>query len=245
MRVNHDSELIPVGARHLVGILLDRAGMGSTRPAGILGSMHGITVNGQGAASGIPDIAHISVGVSVIRASVADASFQAGAAAQAVLAAFSAAGVADSDLQTKHYSIAPEWDHRGEVPRLTGYRVDNTVMVQVRDTVRVAALIDEAVSAGGDAVRVHGVEFSLSDGRELAAAAREAAWHDAASKGAHLAALAGVELGAPVHIEETVGHVPGPVMRTAAMERSGTPLASGEHTTHVTLTVTFGIAAGP
>lgn len=203
--------------------------------------MSGITVDGHGEARGIPDIFTLSTGVSVMRSSVAEATAAANEAAAQVTAALTSRGVAEDDLQTERLAITPVWNHREDPPQMTGYRVDNALRVIVRDATTAGELIDAAVNAGEDAVRIDGLAFSIEDDARLVAAARAAAWHDAASKAAHLAELAGVALGAAVSITESPLPTPAPMLRAAALE-AATPVAAGEHTLTVRLTVSFSIA---
>ena len=69
---------------------------------------HTITVLGQGEASARPDLARASLGVEVIAPSVADASSQAAARMNQVLAALKRAGIADKDIRTSNFSVNRE-----------------------------------------------------------------------------------------------------------------------------------------
>jgi len=69
---------------------------------------HTITVLGQGEASARPDLARASLGVEVIAPSVADASSQAAARMNQVLAALKRAGIADKDIRTSNFSVSRE-----------------------------------------------------------------------------------------------------------------------------------------
>ena len=53
---------------------------------------------------------------------------------------------------------------------LVGYRVNNNVVVKVRDLNAAGDIIDEAVQAGGDATRVDGLRFTAEDTSEARAA---------------------------------------------------------------------------
>ncbi len=203
--------------------------------------MSGITVSGRGEASDAPDTLSVSIGVSVHRGKVSDATATAAERTERVIAALQARGIADGDLTTTKFSIGPQWDHRGEESRITGYRVDNTLDVTIRDVSAAGDVMDAAIAAGGDEVRIDSVSFSFDDDSALAEMARAAAWGDAAAKASQLAELAGVTLGAPTSIDESTGHGPAPVLRAAAIERTTTPIVTGEHTVTVHLTVTFAI----
>ena len=91
---------------------------------------------------------------------------------------------------------------------LAGYRVSNLASVKVRDLELVGETIDAAADAGGDAVRINGVRFTLEDTEPFTATLREDAVTDALAKAEHFASLAGVSLGKLVRIHEAGGPLP-------------------------------------
>jgi uncharacterized protein YggE len=208
------------------------------------GDATGISVTGQGRVTGIPDTLTLDLGVAVLRDSVDEATGEAARLADALIAALSDNGVAEEDIQTSNYSIWPEWDYRNETQTLRGYRVTNTVTVKIRDLDRAGATIDAATAAGGDEIVVNGLRFSIEDNEELLELARANAWNDAEEKARQLARLAGIELGTPVSIVESVGQAPTPVPYRELADEAGaatTPIQPGEQEVTVTLQVRFGI----
>lgn len=155
----------------------------------------GVTVVGNGSASGEPDIAVISLGVEALAESVADAREEAARAIAAVAGELREAGVADDDIRTSSFSISPRYDYRSDRQQLLGYRVANTISVTARDLSGVGALIDRAAAAGGDAARVDGVSFRVEDSSALEREARINAIEDAKAKAALYAEQLGVALG--------------------------------------------------
>ena len=152
--------------------------------------------------------------------------------------------LAEEDIQTSNYSIYPEYEYReNQTPRITGYRVDNTLLVKIRDLERAGEVLDAATAAAGDEVRVNGVSFVLEDNDALVVAARAAAWEDAKAKAEQLAELAEVRLGAPITISESVGSIPVPMFARAEVAPGdvATPIRPGQETVSVDLTVTFAI----
>lgn len=155
----------------------------------------GVTVVGNGSASGEPDIAVISLGVEALADSVADAREEAARAIAAVAGELREAGVADDDIRTSSFSISPRYDYRSDRQQLLGYRVANTISVTARDLSGVGSLIDRAAAAGGDAARVDGVSFRVEDASALEREARINAVEDAKAKAALYAEQLGVALG--------------------------------------------------
>jgi uncharacterized protein YggE len=209
------------------------------------GSPAGISVQGTGKIAGTPDTLTISFGVAVTEDSVTAAVASAAESADAVMAALVSAGVADDDIQTSNYSIYPQYDYRNDTQELVGYQVNNTVTAKVRDLDAAGAIIDDVAAAGGDAVIVSGVSFSIEDNEELVEAARGAAWDDANTKAEQLAELSGVTLGSPISIVETFSSPPVPIAfneaSLSAVADTVTPIAPGTQQVAVTLSVEYAI----
>jgi uncharacterized protein YggE len=206
------------------------------------GDVRGISVTGNGRASAAPDTATLDIGVSVLGPSVTAAMSEATSAADAVLAALRAQGVAE--LQTTRFTVQPEYSHRGEHRHLDGYRVTNAVIATLRRLDHLGAAMDAAAAAGGDHTVVSGVSFSVEDRTPLEAEARRLAWDDATTKARQLAVLGGVTLGQPTAITEEA-HRPAPAFaaRAAMAAESTTPMEPGEVTITVSVDVCFGIDA--
>lgn len=206
-------------------------------------SASGIAVSGTGEVYGTPDTLQMRFGVSVLRPTVEQAVGDAAALAEGLISSLGTAGVAEDDIQTANYSINPEYDYSGDQRRLTGYRVDNTVVAKIRDLDSAGSVIDATVSSVGDEIQVSGVSFSIEDDTELIAAARTAAWDDALAKAEQLAALAGIELGEAVMISESFSSpAPLPVYRDFAAADEAvfeTPIEAGQQQVAVTLQVRF------
>jgi uncharacterized protein YggE len=231
----------------IAGVLLLLAACGEATGAGDVAAgdpaASGISVSGQGKVTGVPDTLTLDLGVAVLRDTVEAATSDAAALADAILAALTANGVAEADVQTSNYSIWPEWDYGGDRQVLRGYRVTNTVTVRIRDLDRAGEIIDAATAAGGDEVVVNGLAFSIEDNTELLELARANAWNDAEGKAQQLARLAGTSLGAPISIVESIGSSPSPVFyqREEAAADMATPIEPGLEEVTVTIEVRFAI----
>lgn len=201
-----------------------------------------ITVTGTGAASAPADTATVTLGVSLVAASVAQATSNAATLADQIIASLLTSGIESSNIQTADYSVFPEHDHRSGQPVLRGYRVNNTLRVTTGDLDQISDVLEQATQAGGDATTVQGISFGLSDERPVRTEARDAAWHDATASAGQLAALAGLTLGSPISITEGSAGAPSPrrVVRTARLaESSAPPIEGGETAVSISLTVEF------
>ncbi len=206
----------------------------------------GILVTGTGEVRGRPDTLTLSLGVTVTRKTVSEATADAATAADKVLGALAGSGVAKDDTQTRDYSIYPQYSPQTSAdapPRITGYTVSNVVGVKIRDLAKAGAVIDAAAAAGGDEVIVQGVAFTLEDSTALLGQARERAWQDAKAKAGELARLAGVPLGAAIQISETTSGGSPPTIASGEAARASTPIEPGLVTTSVVITVRFALGS--
>lgn len=207
----------------------------------------GVTVGGEGKATGAPDLAQVTLGVSVLRSTVADARDQAATSLDAILKSMKANGLADKDLQTQNLNISPEYDYANNQQTIRGFRVTNNVSAKIRDINKTSKVVDDAVAAGGDATQLQGISFTIDNPKDLQKQAREAAIADAKEKAQTLAKSGGVSLGEAITINEGGGVQPVPVQTLADRDRSvgaagaPTPVQPGELDVTINVTVTWAI----
>jgi uncharacterized protein YggE len=103
----------------------------------------------------------------------------------------------------------------------------------------VAGVIDTLVGAGAN--DIGGINFTVSNASKLLDEAREQALADARRKAEIYANAAGVALGAPLSISEE--GAPGPVFRAKMVGglAASAPVAQGEETLSVTVSVSWAI----
>ncbi|MDE2860854.1 MAG: SIMPL domain-containing protein [Chloroflexota bacterium] len=207
------------------------------------GGSQGIQVTGSGSVSVTPDVALLSLGVETLADSVAAARGEAAIAMAAIMDVLRARGIEERDIQTGFLNISPEYTYQ-EIMRegarfsdrvLIGYRVNNNVVVKVRDLNAAGDIIDEAVQAGGDATRVDGLRFTAEDTSEARRQARENAVMDAIEKAEQLALHAGESRGSLVNLSEAFYSSPEPYYSSRgsfdaafAMEGGPTPVSAGQ-----------------
>ena len=205
-----------------------------------------ITVSGEASVSVAPDQAQIEGGVSSDARTAREASEANNAAMGKVLLALKGAGIAEKDYQTSRLSLQPQYaPNRSGPSPVVGYRASNRVTVRLRDVTKVASVIDTLVGAGAN--DIGGIDFSVSNASKLLDDAREQAVADARRKAEIYARAAGVTLGAPLSISEEGN--PGPMQfrkMAVGMAAAPTPVAPGEETLQVTVSVSWAIKpAGP
>ncbi|MEZ5938816.1 MAG: SIMPL domain-containing protein [Hyphomonadaceae bacterium] len=203
-----------------------------------------ITLNGHGSVDRAPDIATISVGVSVDAESAAAAMSQQSEKMNGVFKAVKAAGVADKDMQTSNLSLNPVYDYSNRnngKPRLTGYNASNQLTIVVRNLDSLGKTLDAVVKAGGNTI--NGVSFGVDKPKSAQDEARVMAIKDAAAKAELYAKAVGYKVKRIVTINESVNYGgPVPVMARMAMdsaESAPTPVAGGQVSLTADVDVTF------
>ena len=206
-----------------------------------------IHVIGSGSVTGEPDIATLDLGVSVEKETVAEAREEAASAMTALINSLQANNVAEKDIKTENFSIYPQYDYTDDGRVLRGYRVNNTVRAKVRDLATLSDVIDGAAGAGGDSIVINSIQFMIDDTAPLQTQARSLAVKDAEAKAQTLAKASGVRLGEPVTITEST-YFEGPPIPFATADvafddaaRASTPIAPGELTVTVTVSVVYEI----
>jgi uncharacterized protein len=201
-----------------------------------------VTVTGAGSADAAPDLMVVSIGVECRADSVEAAYSRAGATSEAVTSAFRRHGVDGADIRTAGLNVRADLAWReGEGQRVTGYVAASTLTVRLRTPGSVSAAISDAVEAGGNDVRLNGLELTFSDDAAVRARAREAAWLDAAGTARQYARLASARLGRVLSIADNVP-VQGPVP-LAGMQRAASveslAVEAGDSTVAMTITVVW------
>lgn len=190
-----------------------------------------ISVTGSGSAEAAPDLLTLSIGVECRREDVGTAYGEAGRVSAAITAALRQRGVDSSDITTSGLNVRAEvnWQEgRGQV--VSGYLASSVLSVRIRELAASSDIIAAAVAAGGDDVRLNGLELGFADPAAVTAGAREAAWADALATARHFASLAGASLGKVVTAAQQTGaQAPVPVarMQRAAAVESLTVEAGG------------------
>jgi uncharacterized protein len=199
-----------------------------------------ISVTGEATVSVPPDLAEIDGGVTSDAKTAREASDANNAAMGKVLLALKGAGVDEKDFQTSRLSLQPQSAPGRTGPSsIVGYRASNRVTVRLRDVSKVAGIIDTLVAAGAN--DIGGINFTVSQASKLLDDAREQAVADARRKAEIYARAAGVTLGAPLSITEGGSPGPMPFRKMVGGMAASAPIAQGEETLAVTVSVSWAI----
>jgi hypothetical protein len=199
-----------------------------------------IFVTGDGSVSVRPSYAQLRTGVTTRSKTVKEGVNVSSKLMGAIIAALKASGITEKDIQTAHFSIQPVYESQEPRtgPKLSGYNISNRVNVTVREIDKVGDVLDAVVAAG--ATDVGSVSFSIADESEALNEARKIAIADARRKAEVYAKASGVQLGGVVSITEDSGATSAPMMARASP--TAVPMAGGEDTLQVRITVGFEIA---
>lgn len=204
----------------------------------------GISVTGTGSVTVVPDIGVISIGVEATGPTVGEARTAAADAMTAITQSAIGNGVEERDIRTEYFNIWPQYSYpEGGAPQVTGYTVNTSAAIKVRNVDSLSQVLDGAIAAGGDLVRVNNFSFSVDEPEQYLAEAREEAMADAKARAEQLAQLSGASLGAVRAVNEyTGGGVPMPYEAAAGQGGGGvTPTSPGEQQVTLNVTVTYDI----
>lgn len=203
-----------------------------------------LTVSAEGQVEGAPDIATVNMGVTTEGRTAQEALQANSTRMDALVQTLRRAGVAERDIQTSNISVNPQYVYGdGVPPRITGYQASNTLNARVRNLARVGAIMDAAISAGGNTL--NGVSFGVDDPEPRLNEARREAMTRARARADLYAQAAGMRVNRILSISEGYGAPPMPVIyRMEARAMDGVPappppVAPGEITTSAQVTVVF------
>lgn len=205
---------------------------------------HTISVTGNGIAFGSPDIAVAIIGVHTQNENPSTALSENTDKMNAVIAALKGLGIEEKDIQTSNFSIYAQQNFEPNTgkPTTITYMADNSVTVKIRDLSKVGDALGKAVAAGANTI--NGVNFTVSDQSKLEAEARDKAMADAKARAEQLAKAAGVSLGEPMTISESINAQPIPYAADIKALSAGggggpVPVSTGQIQVNLQVSVTY------
>ena len=189
-----------------------------------------LSVEGQGQGTATPDMATVTIGVTTQGEDAAKAQNDNAWVSNQIQSAVRSLGIEDKDIQTRNYSFYPNYstekDHRNEV---TGYTVNNSVIVVVRDIKLTGKVIDAALNNGAN--EINSLDFSASDTKAVRKVALLNAVQDARDKADIIAKGLGKRIVGIQSVSESTGYIEtrrfGGNMLMAAAKDAATPIAPG------------------
>ena len=229
--------------KHSLGSAVVAATLLATPALAQMASPPAISVTGEANVSVAPDLAQIDGGVTSDAKTAREASEANNAAMGKVLLALKGAGIDEKDYQTSRLSLQPQfaanYKPSDRASGIVSFRASNRVTVKIRDVTKVANVIDVLVGAGAN--EIGGIHFTVTQASKHLDEAREKAIADARRKAAIYAKAAGVTLGEPISISEEGAPVPLYRGKLAAPMAASAPVAQGEETLTLTVSVSWAI----
>lgn len=166
-----------------------------------------LMVTGESDSKASPDTAVVVLSVVTQNARALEAQQQNARKSDAVIQAVKAAAGANPEVKTSSYSLEPQRDWWGGLPRIKGYEARNSVTVTTDALDNVGAILDAATQAGANSVDA--VQFILREGKEARGQALGDASKQAMAKAEAMAQAMGGRIVRVV--EEREGGFPAPV----------------------------------
>ena len=158
-----------------------------------------VQVSGSAVIKVVPDLVTIQLGVTSNATTPQDVYDKNTAAMKKVVAAIQLLGVADKDLSTDYYIIHPVYEDYNSLD-IKGYRINNTIVVNLKEVSKVSQVLAAALSAGAN--EVVDVQFKTTQLRQYRDQARELAMKAAQEKARDLAGTANAQMGCVLNIDE-------------------------------------------
>ncbi len=213
---------------------------GAPSPSADSSAANTITVSASGKVTMIPDIARVSLGVTMTKPTVKEARASAATAMTGIITAVKALGVADADIQTVGLNLYPQYA-KGSSTKIVGYTLGNQIQITVRDLDKADDVVDTAMAKG--ATDLNGISFDIADPAKALNDARVKAIAEAQVSAASMASAAHVTLGSVVSITDTSPASPvyyGAALQSVAADVA-TPIQAGSQDVSATVTVVFAI----
>lgn len=196
-----------------------------------------ISISGSGKSAMTPDIAILSLGVSLNAPTAREALDQNNKAMQAVIDGLKSLGFGVTDIQTSGLSLSAVYDNSGYPAKLTGYQATNGITLKVKDLTRLGEILDLTVTAGAN--QINGLTFDVQDKTKALEEARVAAMKDARAKAELMAGALGAGVGRPISISESYVSDRPMAMQTMNAADASVPIATGQVGLEAQVSVVF------
>lgn len=167
-----------------------------------------ISISGEGKVTVIPDIANVSLGLTVEKAKVADAQAENTKTMNSLIDKLKALDIAKADITTTSYNIYPNYDYSNNKQTLRSYTVYQEVQVKLRQVDKVEQVLKLAGELNLN--QIGGLSFSVDQPEIYKQEARILALQNAKQKAEELAKVMGVKLGKVISFSESDSYMPQP-----------------------------------
>jgi len=161
---------------------------------------HTLTVSADDKVTISPDIAMLSVGLSIDGFKIAESQKVNTQRFNDLLGRLKALGIDEKDLKTTSYGIQPKYNWTNNAQVFMGYTVSQDLEIKIRDLSKAGDVLQAAGSIGAN--RVGNLEFSVEFPDKYVDQARALAVEKAKTKAQTMASQAGFKLGKVVNYSE-------------------------------------------
>lgn len=165
-----------------------------------------ITVNGEGKAFVVPDIALMELSVVNEGDDIAVIVKKNTERTNAVIDAIKKLGIEEKDIKTTQYNLVPryEWIQDTGERISKGYTMTQSIRVKVRDFIKIGEIINQTTVLGSqqNVNFIGGLQFTLEDPEQARQQAREKAIAQAKTKAENIAKSSGLKLGKLVNVND-------------------------------------------
>lgn len=207
-----------------------------------------ISVEGQGKAYIVPDVAKVVLGTTANGAASDVLVSENTKKVNEIIKVVKALGIAEEDIKTVNYNLSPRyvWDStKGNVP--DGFTIDQSIEVKIRDFDKIGELLAQTAKAGAN--NTGGLTFIVDNEDKAKAEARKEAIKKAKTKASEIAGQTGLKLGKVIYFNEYTNN-PGYYYDEASVKSFSTPEAAmdivdapiispGQNEINVTVNLTY------
>jgi uncharacterized protein YggE len=201
-----------------------------------------VNVSGEGKVTYVPDLAHVTVGVSADGKTAQEAWRNNSAIVQKLFEVLKANGIDARDMQTSGLNVSPRYTHpKDQEPVLIGYTVTYDLHVTVRKLNELGKVLDGLVENGAN--RQTSISFGCADPEKLLNEARLKAVADARKKAELYVTAAGASLGPVLSISDSQA-IPVRTLQYEHLAKAADapmPIVTGEQEMTVTVTLVYAI----
>lgn len=204
-----------------------------------------VTFSGRGEVLAKPDVALVDLSIVTEGSTSKIAQDENSKKSKAVTDFLKDQDIDEKDIKTTGYNIYPQYRYpQNGTPTISGYQVNQTLQVKIRDLEKVDDVLAGIVSAGVN--QINQLQLTVDDQDKLKEEAREEAIKDAQEKAKVLEDQLDIRLGRIVNFSEgSDGSFPSPVfMRDSAvggMGGGGPSVPVGQNEISVTVSITYQI----
>lgn len=199
----------------------------------------------EGKVTAIPDTAEINLGIQINKPTVEGAQKEANQKTKQIMSELKKIGIEEKDIKTVNYSVYPDYDYRvGQ--KITGYNVNITLRVKIKDFQKINQAIDAGTSQGAN--QIGALSFTIDEEKleDLKTEARNQAIEKAKKKAREIAKASGIKIGRLVNVSESDSNsFPVPLTARAVgvggvlEEKADTQIQPGESEVAVFVTLSY------